>query len=117
MTYQTMYDASRKWSDAQWARFLQCDKNEIPEIRRYLSGEQPGTLYTIDCMVFPSDNGWDMYWQLETLYIKCHFGTYNQAVDFTKNFLMRCHLNKKQQKMFNLPANAVMMMNINARGK
>ena len=118
MEYQTkMYDASRKWSNTQWAKFLQCDKCEIPSIRRYLRGKQPGIFYTIDCRVFPWDNGWDMYWQLETLYKRYHFETYEQAIAFTKDFLTRCHLTKMQQKMFNLPANAVMMMSINVRGK
>lgn len=112
----TMYDASRKWSDAQWARFLKCDKKEIPSIRSYMKGEQPGLIYSVDCSVFPSVyGGYDMYWQMEILYEKYNFKTYDEAVDFAKDFLMRRHLNHTQQKIFNLPANAVMMMNIRKR--
>ena len=112
MDKSTMYEASRNWSDTQWARFLGVDRSEIPSIKQYINGEQPGMIYDAGCFIFPFNGGYDIHWQIEAIYQRHHFQTHDKAMSFAKDFLMRYRLTKAQQKLLNLPERAVMMMNI-----
>ncbi len=112
MDKSTMYEASRNWSDTQWARFLRVAESEIPSIKQYINSEQPSMVYKNTCELYPMRDGYDVFWQLQAFYERHHFPTYNAAMNFAKDFLMRHRLTKKQQELLNLPERAVMMMNI-----
>ena len=112
MDKSTMYEASRNWSDTQWARFLGVDKSEIPSIKQYINGEQPSMVHRNACEIYKAIDGWDMYWQIQSFYLRFHFQTHDEAMKHAKDFLMRHRLTKKQQELLNLPERAVMMMNI-----
>lgn len=111
MSNTTLYDVAQNWSDAQWARFLQCDKKEIPSIRKYMNTcDKDGPSCCIieqtkkDCYVW-------FYFKIYT-YSSKPFATYDEAENFAKNVLMRWNFNKTQQKIFNVPQYAMMMMKI-----
>lgn len=112
MDKSTMYEASRNWSDTQWARFLRVDISEIPSIRQYINGEQLSMVYRNACEIHKAMDGWDMYWQIQAFYLRFHFQTHDEAMKHAKDFLMRYRLTKTQQKILQLPERAVMMMNI-----
>ncbi len=116
-TDTSMYDASRNWSDAQWARFLRCNKKDIPSIRNYMLGNYDnGTLrFLSGCFIEKQSNGYDWHWHFADFYWKSSqkpFKTYEEAERFSKYFLTCYAFNKTQQKMFNVPEYAAMMMSI-----
>jgi len=112
-----MYDASRNWSAAQWARFLQCDETEVQSILDYMHGNNSNGTHRFlsGCFIERQTNGYNWHWHFANFYwisSQQPFATYEEAEHFSKVFLMRYHFNKTQQKMFNVPKYAAMMMNI-----
>ena len=114
---QTLYDASRNWSDAQWARFLQCDKKEIPSIRRYVNGndDQGRTTHLSGLFIEQTHEGYEFWFHFANFY--CYssqkpFKTSENAESAAKDFLMRLKFNATQQKLLDIPKYAAMMMNI-----
>lgn len=112
-----MYDASRNWSNAQWARFLQCKKGDVQSIRDYMNGDNADGSFRFlaGCFIEKQPNGYDWHWHFADFYWKSSeqpFATYEEAEHFSKDFLLRCRFNKTQQKMFNIPEYAAMMMSI-----
>lgn len=111
-----MYDASRNWSDAQWARFLQCDKKEIPSIRNYINGKDDrGNLrFLAGVFIEKNKDKYDWWFHLAHLCYssKKPFATYEEALNFSKNFITKFQFNRAQQKLLEVPRYAAMMMKI-----
>ncbi len=112
-----LYDAAQHWSDAQWARFLRCDKKEIPSIRRYMLGKDSRGRCKCLSGVFiePHDSCYDWWFHFANFY--CYstqqpFASYDEALDFSKRYLIACNFNKFQQDLFDVPRYAAMMMKI-----
>ena len=113
----TLYDAAQSWSDAQWARFLQCDKKDIPSIRQYMYGLNDSNypIFLSGCFIEKQPAGFDVHFHFADFYwysSKEPFATHNTALDYSKDFLMRFTFNKTMQKILNVPRYATMMMKI-----
>jgi hypothetical protein len=106
-----LYDASMHWSDAQWARFLQVDIKEMPSIRKYMAGDQ-----RFMSGIFIEKNkdkyDWWFHFAFYCYSTKQPFATYDEALEFSKRFLLKFDFNKTQQKLLDIPRYAAMLIKI-----
>lgn len=106
-----LYDAAQHWSDAQWARFLNCDKKEIPSIRKYMAGDQK-FLSGIFIEKNKDKYDWWFHFAFYCYSVKEPFAKYDNALDYSKRFLTGFQFNKTQQKLLDIPRYAAMMIKI-----
>ena len=84
---------------------------------RYMNGDNADGSFRFlaGCFIEKQQNGYDWHWHFADFYWKSSeqpFATYEEAEHFSKDFLLHYRFNKTQQKMFNIPEYAAMMMNI-----